>query len=35
MATKYLPELKEYEEKSEILGNWNSYSGTDPEATFM
>ena len=30
-----LPKLKEYEQKLETLGERNSYSKTDPDATFM
>jgi hypothetical protein len=30
-----LPKLEKYEEKLAILGNRNSYSKTDPDATFM
>jgi transposase len=32
---KYLPKLEEYETKLDVLGNRNSYSKTDPSATFM
>ncbi|GHT41975.1 transposase [Bacteroidia bacterium] len=32
---KYLPKLEEYEKHLETLGNRNSYSKTDPAATFM
>ncbi|SEC50070.1 IS1182 family transposase [Paenibacillus sp. GP183] len=31
----YLPRLQKYETHQEILGNRNSYSKTDPDATFM
>ena len=29
------PKMKEYEDKLDILGDRNSYSKTDPDATFM
>ena len=32
---KHLPKLEEYEQKLEIMGDRNSYSKTDPDATFM
>ena len=32
---EYLEKLKEYTKKLHTLGNWNSYSKTDPDATFM
>jgi uncharacterized coiled-coil DUF342 family protein len=35
LEKKYLPKLKEYEEKPEIMGDRNSYSKTDRDATFM
>jgi len=35
LENKYLPKLEEYEEHLETLGNRNSYSKTDPDATFM
>jgi len=35
LENKYLPKLKEYEQHIEILGKRNSYSKTDPDATFM
>jgi len=35
LENKYLPKLEEYEEHLKILGNRNSYSKTDPDATFM
>ena len=31
----YLPRLRKYEEQEAILGGRNSYSKTDPDATFM
>lgn len=31
----YLPRLQKYEEQEQKLGNRNSYSKTDPDATFM
>lgn len=35
-VTKHYPKkIKEYEQKEAILGNRNSYSKTDPDATFM
>lgn len=35
LEEKYLPKLKEYENHLEVLGERNSYSKTDPSATFM
>jgi hypothetical protein len=35
LENKYLPKLEEYEKQLVILGNRNSYSKTDPDATFM
>lgn len=35
LENKYLPKLEEYEKHLETLGNRNSYSKTDPDATFM
>lgn len=35
VRTEKAPKMREYEEKLEILGNRNSYSKTDPDATFM
>lgn len=35
LSTKYLPKLKEYEEQLVVLDSRNSYSKTDPSATFM
>jgi hypothetical protein len=35
LRNKYLPKLMEYEADLQILGNRNSYSKTDPSATFM
>ncbi len=35
LENKYLPKLEEYEKHLKILGNRNSYSKTDPDATFM
>jgi hypothetical protein len=35
LTNKYLPKLEEYEEKLKILGDRNSYSKTDKDATFM
>ena len=35
MEEKYLPKLQEYENHLDILGNRNSYSKTDKDATFM
>jgi transposase len=35
LENKHLPKLEEYEKHLNILGNRNSYSKTDPEATFM
>ena len=32
---EYLPKLQEYEKHLEIMGERNSYSKTDPDATFM
>jgi transposase len=32
---KYIPKLEEYDEKLTICGERNSYSKTDPDATFM
>ena len=35
LSNKYLPKLMEYEFHLQILGHRNSYSKTDPSATFM
>ncbi|KAA6312602.1 hypothetical protein EZS27_036494, partial [termite gut metagenome] len=35
VENKHLPKLQEYEKHLETLGNRNSYSKTDEEATFM
>lgn len=35
LEKKHLPKLREYENHLEILGNRNSYSKTDKDATFM
>ena len=35
LENKHLPKLEEYEQKLEIMGDRNSYSNTDPDATFM
>jgi transposase len=35
LENKYLPKLQEYENHLDILGNRNSYSKTDKDATFM
>ncbi len=35
LENKHLPKLEEYEKHLETLGNRNSYSKTDPDATFM
>ncbi|OJV35084.1 MAG: hypothetical protein BGO29_09700 [Bacteroidales bacterium 36-12] len=35
LENKFLPKLEEYEKHLETLGNRNSYSKTDPDATFM
>ena len=35
VKTERAPKMKEYEDKLEILGERNSYSKTDPDATFM
>lgn len=35
ITDKYLPKLEEYEQKLSVCGTRNSYSKTDPEATFM
>jgi hypothetical protein len=35
LEKKHLPKLEEYEKHLETLGNRNSYSKTDPDATFM
>ena len=35
VRTEKAPKMREYEEKLEILENRNSYSKTDPDATFM
>ena len=35
VRTENAPKMKEYEEKLETLGDRNSYSKTDPDATFM
>ncbi len=35
LEDKYLPKLQEYEKQVERLGTRNSYSKTDPSATFM
>ncbi|MDR0981944.1 MAG: IS1182 family transposase [Culturomica sp.] len=35
LEKKHLPKMEEYEQKLEILGDRNSYSKTDPDATFM
>ena len=35
LAEEYLPRLKKYEEQAAVLGERNSYSKTDHDATFM
>lgn len=35
LKEEHLPRLQKYEEQLEILGDRNSYSKTDPDATFM
>lgn len=35
LETRLLPKLQEYEEKLTVCGERNSYSKTDPDATFM
>lgn len=35
LEEKHLPKLQEYENHLQLLGNRNSYSKTDPDATFM
>lgn len=35
LQTKFLPKLREYELHLNIMGDRNSYSKTDPDATFM
>lgn len=35
LQEEHLPKLEKYEKDLEILGNRNSYSKTDPDATFM
>ena len=35
LQDKHLPKLEEYEQKLEVIGDRNSYSKTDPDATFM
>lgn len=35
IENKFIPKLEEYEQKLQILGNRNSYSKTDKDATFM
>lgn len=35
LQEEHLPRLEKYEKQLEILGNRNSYSKTDPDATFM
>lgn len=35
LQSKHLSKLEEYEKRLQILGNRNSYSKTDPSATFM
>ena len=35
MNEDYLPRLEKYEEQKEILDGRNSYSKTDPDATFF
>jgi transposase len=35
LEEEYLPRLKKYEKQAALLGGRNSYSKTDPEATFM
>ncbi len=35
LAEEYLPRLKKYEEQEAVLGECNSYSKTDQDATFM
>lgn len=35
LQNKHLPKLEKYEKDLEILGDRNSYSKTDPDATFM
>ena len=35
LENKHLPKLEEYEQKLEIMEDRNSYSKTDPDATFM
>ena len=35
LQNKHLPKLEEYEQKLDIMGDRNSYSKTDPDASFM
>lgn len=35
LQDEHLPKLEEYEQKLKLLGDRNSYSKTDPDATFM
>ncbi len=35
LQNKHLPKLEEYEQKLEVMGDRNSYSKTDTDATFM
>ncbi|MEN9568673.1 MAG: hypothetical protein RLZZ69_3869 [Cyanobacteriota bacterium] len=35
LQNEHLPKLEKYEKDLEVLGNRNSYSKTDPDATFM
>lgn len=35
LQNKHLPKLEEYEQKLDVMGDRNSYSKTDPDATFM
>lgn len=35
LEDKHLPKLEEYEQKLQVIGDRNSYSKTDPDATFM
>ena len=35
LEKEYLPRMKKYEEQEKLLGDRNSYSRTDPDATFM
>ena len=35
LEKEHLPKLKKYEQQLEVLGERNSYSKTDPDATFM